>query len=443
MLYEEAIDYLYTRLPMFTRDGASAFKKDLSNSLRLCAALGDPHRQFKSIHIAGTNGKGSTSHMLAAILQLAGYKTGLYTSPHLVDFRERIRINGVPIPKKEVAGFVDRSRSLVEEIQPSFFELTMVMAFAYFAREHVDIAVVETGLGGRLDSTNIITPLFSVITNIGYDHMAMLGNTLPEIAAEKAGIIKPEVPVIVGERQEEVSGVFDRAAAERQSVLTYAAEWWQPVAQQRGEAHQEIEVVHRSDGGHFRYALDLMGGYQARNLPGVLQAVTELRSQGYAIAEPDVSAALKQVQQLTGLRGRWETLSTRPLVICDTGHNEDGWREVLANIQATPHAALHLVIGVMRDKDLSHMLPLLPTHGRYYFCQVDMPRALPAVELLEQAQGYGLSGSAFPGVMPALQAAKTQAQEADLIFVGGSTFVVADLLASHDAGADGSRSNTG
>ncbi|WP_257656238.1 bifunctional folylpolyglutamate synthase/dihydrofolate synthase [Parapedobacter lycopersici] len=437
MLYEEAIDYLYTRLPMFTRDGASAFKKDLSNSLRLCAALGDPHRQFKSIHIAGTNGKGSTSHMLAAILQLAGYKTGLYTSPHLVDFRERIRINGVPIPKQEVAGFVDRSRSLVEEIQPSFFELTMVMAFAYFARENVDIAVVETGLGGRLDSTNIIIPLFSVITNIGYDHMAMLGNTLPEIAAEKAGIIKPEVPVIVGERQEEVSGVFDRAAAERQSVLTYAAEQWQPVSQQRGEAYQEIEVVHRNDGEHFRYALDLMGSYQARNLPGVLQAVTELRRQGYAIAEPDVSAALKQVQQLTGLRGRWETLSTRPLVICDTGHNEDGWREVLANIRATPHAALHLVIGVMRDKDLSHMLPLLPAHGRYYFCQVDMPRALPAVELLEQAQGYGLSGSAFPGVMPALQAAKTQAQEADLIFVGGSTFVVADLLASHDTGADG------
>ena len=432
MNYQEAVDYLYARLPMFTRDGASAFKKDLTNSLRLADALGNPHQQFKSVHVAGTNGKGSTSHMLAAILQAAGYKTGLYTSPHLVDFRERIRINGVPIPEAEVAGFVNSSQELIAAIQPSFFELTMTMAFAYFAREGVDIAIVETGLGGRLDSTNIISPLLAVITNIGYDHTAMLGNTLPAIAAEKAGIIKAGVPVIVGERQEAVREVFDHTAAAKQSRLTYASEQWKVQTSNRLNGVQEITVKRLPDGDKQCFRLDLMGSYQARNLPGVLEAVVELNRQGYRITETHIHHALSRVQQLTGLRGRWETLSTRPLVICDTGHNEDGWREVLANIRATPHARLHMVIGVMRDKDLSLMLPLLPADAQYYCCQVDMPRALPGTELLEQVQGYGLTGTAYHNVGSALQAAKLHAAANDLVFVGGSTFVVAAVLAAGD-----------
>lgn len=430
MLYEEAIDYLYTRLPMFTRDGVSAFKKDLTNSLKLCSALGNPHLKFRSVHIAGTNGKGSTSHMLAAILQTAGYKIGLYTSPHLVDFRERIRIDGMPIDKASVVDFVSRSVPLIEEIQPSFFELTMTMAFTYFAREKVDIAIVETGLGGRLDSTNIITPLLSVITNIGYDHMHMLGNTLPEIAAEKAGIIKHGVPVVVSEWQPEISGVFERVALEKHSKLVFAAQQWQVAVRQRTPEYLDVEVVRRQDGIAVDYALDLRGSYQTRNLPGVLEAVAELNRQGYEVTEQDVCDALRQVQRLTGLRGRWETLSTHPLVICDTGHNEDGWREVLSNIQATPHASLHMVVGVMRDKDLDKMLPLLPRHARYYFCQVDMPRALPAGELHQRAAQYGLQGNAYGSVLEAVRAAKTRAQGEDLVFVGGSTFVVADLLAS-------------
>lgn len=436
-LYDEAIDYLYTRLPMFTRDGATAFKKDLTNSIRLGDALGNPHLNFKSVHVAGTNGKGSTSHMLAAILQTAGYRTGLYTSPHLVDFRERIRINGMPIDKQSVVDFVARSMPLIETISPSFFELTMMMAFDYFSRSDVDIAVIETGLGGRLDSTNIIMPLLSIITNIGYDHMNMLGNTLTEIAAEKAGIIKPGIPVVVSEWQAEVHGVFEQAASERRSSLTYAADRWQATVGPRASNYLTVGVTDRRDGKRVDYQLDLKGGYQARNLTGVLAAVSELRRQGYVITDQDVATALANVQRLTGLRGRWEILADKPLVICDTGHNEAGWREVLANIEVTPHASLHLVIGVMRDKDLDSMLPLLPRHARYYFCQVDMPRALPATELQQSAGDFGLNGEAYLNVSEALTAAKQQAHTEDLIFVGGSTFVVAALLAAseYDSGS--------
>lgn len=432
MLYEEAIDYLYTRLPMFTRDGASAFKKDLTNSIKLCDALGDPHQRFKSIHVAGTNGKGSVSHMLAAILQTAGYKTGLYTSPHLVDFRERIRINGIPISKKAVVDFVNRCTPLIEDIQPSFFELTMAMAFDYFAESTVDIAIIETGLGGRLDSTNIITPLLSVITNIGYDHMHMLGDTLPEIAAEKAGIIKPDVPVVVSEWQVGVSEVFERVAQERRSPLVYASKVWQTAVKLRTSEYLGVRVT-RQKREEEEYQLDLKGEYQAKNLPGVLSAVSELRKQGYVIPNQDIGTALKQVQQLTGLRGRWEVLADQPLIICDTGHNVAGWREVLANIQVTPHVSLHMVIGVMRDKDLDNMLPLLPQHARYYFCQVAMPRAFPATELQQLAQqGFGLQGEAYENVSEALLAAKQCAHADDLIFIGGSTFTVAAVLAADD-----------
>ncbi|MGK6353057.1 bifunctional folylpolyglutamate synthase/dihydrofolate synthase [Parapedobacter sp. DT-150] len=430
MNYPDAVEYLYARLPMFTRDGASAFKKDLVNTLRLCGALGNPQERFKAVHIAGTNGKGSTSHMLAAILQAAGYKTGLYTSPHLLDFRERIRVNGVMISQRSVTDFVKQHQSLIEAIQPSFFEVTVAMAFDYFVKEEVDIAVVETGLGGRIDSTNVITPLLSIITNIGLDHTQMLGDTLPEIAAEKAGIIKSGVPVIIGEWQAEVAGVFERAARERGSILTYAPHRWQVTAATRSADLLQLRAARQQAPEEQAYALDLKGSYQAKNLPTVLSAVDELREMGFVIGDKHVKSALKQVQRLTGLMGRWQTLSTDPLIICDTGHNVDGWREVLANIEATDHRVLHMVIGVMRDKDLTTMLPMLPNTARYYFCAVDMPRALPAVELRAAAARSGLDGEAFGHVAGAIQAAQQQALNEDLIFIGGSTFVVADALAS-------------
>ncbi len=428
MNYEEAVDYLYARLPMFTRDGASAFKKDLTNTWQLCEALDNPQKRFRSVHIAGTNGKGSTSHMLAAILQAAGYRTGLYTSPHLLDFRERIRVDGALIPKPSVAGFVNQHRLLIESIQPSFFEVTVAMAFDYFAREKIDIAVIETGLGGRLDSTNVVHPLLSIITNIGYDHTNMLGNTLQEIAGEKAGIIKPRVPVVIGEWQREVSAVFERVANEKKSHLTYASQEWQVKHCGNDENFQYLETIQRSAPQGICYALDLRGSYQAKNLPAVLTAVEILRSKGFSIEEAKVKRALKQVQRVTGLMGRWQTLSTAPLIICDTGHNVDGWHEVLANIAATPHSKLHMVIGVMRDKDLDKMLPLLPENARYYFCEVAMPRALPADELRTAAAKQGLNGEAYGNVPDAIEAARRHAAVDDLIFIGGSTFIVADAL---------------
>lgn len=429
MKYPEAIDYLYSRLPMFTRDGATAFKKDLTNTLALCSALGNPHNHLKSVHIAGTNGKGSTSHMLAAILQVAGYRTGLYTSPHLVDFRERIRVDGRMIPKRAVSHFVASNQPLIERIQPSFFEVTVAMAYSYFEKQEVDIAIVETGLGGRLDSTNIIMPLLSVITNIGYDHTNMLGNTLQEIATEKAGIIKPGIPVVIGEWQLEVSGIFERIAAENRSKLVYASQWWEVEAAGKDADYQYLAATRRNAVSGNSYALDLKGSYQAKNLPAVLCAVEELRTMGFTIKDGHIRQALAQVLPLTGLMGRWQTLSSEPLVICDTGHNADGWREVLANISATPHHALHMVIGVMRDKDLAMMLPLLPRDARYYFCQVAMPRALPAQELQASATSFGLEGTAFTNVDEALRAAKQHAGVDDLIFIGGSTFIVGELLA--------------
>lgn len=429
MTYPEVIDYLYERLPMFTRDGASAVKKDLENTLRMCEALGDPHKRITTIHVAGTNGKGSTSHMLAAILQQAGYKTGLYTSPHLLDFRERIRINGEMIPEKAVVGFVEQNRTLIESVQPSFFEVTAVMAFDHFAREGVSIAVIETGLGGRLDSTNVITPILSVITNIGYDHMYLLGDTLREIAAEKAGIIKPGVPVIIGERQPEVAPVFQQKATDSASKLVFASDEWQV-----GPARLDIDYLHLSVstplyGEAFELSLDLKGSYQRKNLPGVLSAVRELQTKGYQLTHADVEKALRNVQQATGLMGRWQTLQRNPLVVCDTGHNEDGWREIMANIASTPHQQLHIVLGVMQDKDLPKMLPLLPAGAHYYFCQVDMPRALAASVLKDKAVDYQLNGDHYATVADALAAARSAAAHEDLVFVGGSTFVVADLLA--------------
>ncbi|GAB2693058.1 folylpolyglutamate synthase/dihydrofolate synthase family protein [Mucilaginibacter koreensis] len=432
MNYTETLDYLYTQLPMFTRVGSSAFKKDLTNTLALCERLDNPQYKFKSVHVGGTNGKGSTSHMLAAILQTAGYKTGLYTSPHLRDFRERIRINGQMITEQQVIDFVARHQTDFEQIQPSFFEMTVALAFDFFAKEQVDIAVIEVGLGGRLDSTNVITPLLSIITNIGWDHMNLLGNTLSEIAGEKAGIIKPDVPVIIGEYQPEVAPVFEHKAKEVKVPLTFASEQW-VVKQSKNENGLVGIAVSHSTGGNnslspLNLLLDLTGSYQLKNIKTVLAAVEELRKQGFVITDEHLQTALRQVQHLTGLAGRWQTLSTGPLTICDTGHNPEGIAEVVKNIQSVTYRQLHMVIGMVNDKDLSKVLALLPQQATYYFCKPDLPRGLDAHNLQEQAATFGLKGDAYPSVQAALAAAQQQAGDGDLVFVGGSTFTVAEVV---------------
>jgi len=436
MDYLQTLDYLYSQLPMFTRDGASAFKKDLTNTLELCKRLGDPHKKFKSVHIAGTNGKGSTSHMLAAILQTAGYKTGLYTSPHLRDFRERIRINGEMISKEHVIDFVKEHKQDFEDIKPSFFEMTVAMAFDAFAKAKVDIAIIEVGLGGRLDSTNIITPLLSVITNIGWDHMNMLGDTLPLIAGEKAGIIKPGIPVIVGEYQSEVVDVFINKAKAENAPISFASEEWEILRAEAGRQKAEVELeylefeIQKKDSGlkALDLRLDLPGIYQLKNTKTVLSAVEELRRQGLAISDEQVKSALGSVKRLTGLHGRWETLSHHPLTICDTGHNPEGITEVLKNIESTPHENLHIVMGVVNDKDISKILMMLPKHATYYFCKPDIPRGLDAELLQQKAETFGLHGEIYVSVKAALKAAQSQADKNDLVFVGGSTFVVAEIV---------------
>lgn len=428
--YAETLDYLFSQLPMFTRVGASAIKNNLDNTIALCDLLGNPHKKFKSLHIAGTNGKGSTSHMLAAILQTAGYKTGLYTSPHLKDFRERIRINGQMITEQMVVDFVENYKADFERIQPSFFEMTVALAFDVFAKEQVDIAIIEVGLGGRLDSTNVITPLLSLITNIGWDHMNMLGNTLPEIAGEKAGIIKPNIPVIISERQVEVAGVFINKAAEVNAPITFAADEWQVEVTD----HQHDDLTHKTLTAKkkqqiYKLDVDLTGTYQQKNIKGVLEAVEQLGAQGFHISDEHVEQALKQVKILTGLHGRWEVLSTSPLTICDTGHNPDGIQEVLKNIAGVHYNQLHFVIGMVNDKDITKVLAMLPQDAIYYFCKPDIPRGLAAEELQAKALSFNLTGDTYTSVRAALQAAQAAANNNDLVFAGGSTFVVAEIVA--------------
>ncbi|RFZ82141.1 bifunctional folylpolyglutamate synthase/dihydrofolate synthase [Mucilaginibacter terrenus] len=435
MDYKATLDFLYTQLPMFTRVGASAFKKDLTNTLALCNRLDNPQHKFKSIHVGGTNGKGSTSHMLAAILQSAGYKTGLYTSPHLKDFRERIRVNGKMISEQTVIDFVADHKHDFEEIEPSFFEMTVALAFDVFAKEKVDIAVVEVGLGGRLDSTNVITPLLSVITNIGWDHMNMLGDTLQLIAGEKAGIIKPGVPVVVGEYQPDVAGVFMHKAEQEGSRIEFASEDWEIVSQSSDTKTLRVEVQKQvlptfafSEDPVLHLQLDLPGSYQAKNLKTVLSAVEELREQGYNITDEHIATALKQVKTLTGLHGRWEVLNTSPLTICDTGHNPEGIQEVLKNIASVKYSKLHFVIGMVNDKDIRKVLNMLPANATYYFCRPDIPRGLEAESLKQQANAIGLNGTVYASVKEAVAAAKVAADNNDLVFIGGSTFVVAEVV---------------
>ena len=436
MNYAETLQYLYNQLPMFTRVGSAAIKEGLDNTIELCRLLDDPQHKFKSIHIGGTNGKGSTSHMLAAVLQTAGYKTGLYTSPHLRDFRERIRINGEMIPEQTVVGFVANHQHDFERIQPSFFEMTVGLAFDIFAKEQVDIAIIEVGLGGRLDSTNVITPLLSVITNIGWDHMNILGDTLQLIAGEKAGIIKPNVPVVIGEFQPEVSSIFLQKAAKEEAELSFASDEWDvDVKGERlkvegfEEELREIKIRKQdSTQKQIDLVLDLTGSYQLKNIKTVLSAVDELRKQGFRITDEHLAIALRQVKALTGLHGRWEILSHNPLTICDTGHNPDGIQEVLKNIAAVTYHHLHFVIGMVNDKDSSKVLSMLPKDATYYFCKPDIPRGLGAETLREKAATFGLKGDTYSSVNNALQSAQKNAQPHDLVFAGGSTFVVAEIV---------------
>ncbi len=427
MDYPQTLQYLYQRLPMFHRIGKAAYKADLDNTLALCAYLGNPERQFKSVHVAGTNGKGSTSHLLAAALQSAGYRTGLYTSPHLKSFTERIRVDGREIEGEAVVDFVARHQNAIERIGPSFFEMTVGLAFDYFARQHVDIAVIEVGLGGRLDSTNVITPLVSVITNISYDHQDILGDTLTQIAAEKAGIIKPAVPAVIGERQDEVAAVFREKASQAGAPLYFAADHFRVVDKGIAGMRRLVDVWEGESPYLTDLSCQLLGDYQLKNIPGVLQALQLLGPAGYPVSPAHIREAFASVTDLTGLKGRWQVLDTNPLTICDTGHNEGGVRELVQQLGHQSYRKLHFVFGTVKDKDLSLVFPLLPREAQYYFCQADIPRAYPAVELREAARSYGLQGDVAENVNAAIRAARHAATPDDLIFIAGSTFIVAEI----------------
>ncbi|RZL50407.1 MAG: bifunctional folylpolyglutamate synthase/dihydrofolate synthase [Pedobacter sp.] len=428
MTYPQTLEFLYSKLPMFTRVGAVALKKDLHNTIALCNNLDNPQHKFKSIHVAGTNGKGSTSHMLAAIFQQAGYKTGLYTSPHLKDFRERIRINGKMVPKAFVKDFVKDQQTIIEQIEPSFFEVTVAIAFDYFAKEKVDIAIIEVGLGGRLDSTNIIHPELSVITNISLDHTNILGNTLQEIAFEKAGIIKKNIPVVVGEKQVETQSVFIEKAKSSNAPLTFAADELHIQNTHKKGNFLILDVYQNNKAILPKLALDLSGTYQLKNVLTVIQAVLKLNENGYKISNEDLYSSLKNVKKITGLQGRWQVLSKNPFIICDTGHNKAGIAEVLKNIENTKYQKLHMVIGMVKDKDIDGVLALLPKQAEYYFSEPNLERALPAHDLAKIALEHSLKGKVFKNVKTALAAAKDKAAINDLIFIGGSTFVVAEIL---------------
>ncbi len=430
MTYQQTIDYLYTQLPMFSKIGAAAYKKDLHNTIVLCEELDNPHLKFKSIHIAGTNGKGSTSHMLAAILQQAGYKTGLYTSPHLYDFRERIKINGEPVSEAFVIDFVERTTGIMEAIHPSFFELTVAMAFDHFARERVDIAVIETGLGGRLDSTNIITPILSLITNIGYDHMNILGNTLPEIATEKAGIIKQNIPVVIGEYTTITKPIFIQKAAECNAPIYFAQDLYE-LSEVRSTKYELIlDVKDVNNKNQETFSLDLNGLYQTKNLRTVLCAEGLLMNAGFIISKEAEKYALANVKKLTGLYGRWDIINESPLVVLDVAHNEDGIKQVLDQVEKVygiAYPQVHFVLGMVKDKDIEKVLPLLPQDANYYFTHAHIPRALTAEELSHKAAQYQLNGKYYNDVNEAIKDAKQKATSNDLIVVCGSVFLVAEV----------------
>lgn len=435
MTYQQTIDYLFAQLPMYSRIGAAAYKADLHNAIALCAALDNPQNKFKSVHIAGTNGKGSTSHMLAAVFQQAGYKTALYTSPHLKDFRERIKINGEMISKDFVVDFVQRTQQITQEIEPSFFELTMAMAFDYFAQEQVDIAIIETGLGGRLDSTNIITPLLSIITNIGYDHMAILGNTLSQIATEKAGIIKPTVPVIIGEYLAETKTIFSNKAAECQADIHFAQDLYWVSDVQLSTQYVQCCITETLNNHTENFTLDLNGLYQTKNVCTVLLAKKILQQRGFTITHEAEKQALAQSKKITGLRGRWDVIAENPTLVLDVAHNEDGIKQVLQQVQwirennSNDTMQLHFIMGMVKDKEVETVLALLPKAANYYFTQAHIPRAMDGAALQAKAAAIHLVGNCFNNVNDAIQAARNNAQEQDIIIVCGSVFLVGEVNA--------------
>lgn len=426
MNYQETLHYLFTSAPLFQHVGKDAYKEGLENTHTLDTYFGHPHRSFRTIHVAGTNGKGSCSHTLAAILQSAGYRTGLYTSPHLVDFRERIRVNGEPVPESYVVDFVEKHRHFFEPLHPSFFELTTAMAFRYFADSQVDVAVIEVGLGGRLDCTNIIRPDLCVITNISFDHIQFLGDTLEKIAAEKAGIIKSDIPVVVGETTAETKPVFLRKAQEVGAPIIFAE-----------EEHLLLSHTRTSDGQYLYQTVDYadlkgeLGGLcQLKNTNTLLSAIRQLKVRGYALTDEAVREGFAGVCELTGLMGRWQKVGSCPTVICDTGHNVGGISYIVEQLALQTYDRLHIVMGMVNDKDISGVLAMLPRKASYYFTQASVQRALPAGRVKELANKFGLEGEAYPDVSSALAAAKVAATDKDLIFVGGSSFIVADLLSS-------------
>jgi dihydrofolate synthase/folylpolyglutamate synthase len=429
MTYTETIDFLYSQLPVFHRIGKAAYKANLNNTLALDNHFDHPHHKFKSVHIAGTNGKGSVSHIIASVLQEAGYTTALYTSPHLKDYRERIRINGAMIPEAEVIAFVENHTGIIRSVNPSFFEMSVAMAFEYFAKEKVDVGVIETGLGGRLDSTNIITPLLSIITNIGHDHMDLLGDTLEKIAVEKAGIIKKNVPVIIGETLPETRNIFSERAVLMESDLFFASEIYDCILQDPDMLTELRKFIlrRRESGELITGESALLGDYQKSNLQIVISAV-EILKDHFHISRQNIIDGISKVILNTGLRGRWQILGRDPLIVCDTGHNIEGLAFVMNQIAGIPKSALHLVIGFVRDKDLRALLSLFPEDATYYFTKASVPRALDEKILQSEALKFGLKGNIFPGVMDAFAAAKENASKDEMIFIGGSTFVVAEVL---------------
>lgn len=431
MSYKQTLEYLYSCLPMFHRIGAPAYKADLSNTITICNALGNPSAKFRSVHIAGTNGKGSTSHLLAAVLQEAGYKTGLYTSPHLKDFRERIRINGKMIAKPRVVKFVQQHKKLFDRVEPSFFEWTVALAFDYFGAEKIDIAIIETGLGGRLDSTNVIKPVVAVITNISLDHTNLLGKTLRKIATEKAGIIKKGIPVVIGETQDAVKSVFEKKAKKENAPMRFADEEFQLKKNRHQNSIPPLliaDVFAGKNGVLKNLRCALAGNYQRKNIATVLTSIDVLRENGFVISEKSIRKGFVNVSQLTGLQGRWQIISKKPLTIVDTGHNEAGINEVMSQLKKTPYKKLHIVFGMVNDKDPRLILKLLPRKAQYYFCKANLPRSLNEVELKQIASTYNLIGECYNSVRQALKTAQSKASKGDLVFVGGSTFVVAETL---------------
>ena len=429
MNYNEVLKYLYSQLPMFQRQGKIAYRAKLDISMQMDDYFGFPHKNFKSVHIAGTNGKGSVAHILASVFQEAGFRTGLYTSPHLKDFRERIRVNGVLVPESKVIDFVKQNKELLEKIEPSFFEMSVALALKYFSDEEVDIAVIETGMGGRLDSTNIITPVLSVITNIGMDHSIYLGNNLEKIAYEKAGIIKPGVPVVVGETSKETDQVFISKARETCSEIVFAdRNFSSEYSLMSLDGFQVMNIEKKGGEGYPELKIDLNGIYQRRNVITTLQVVEKLNEIEFKISHESLYKGMRLVRKSTGLRGRWEVIDNDPLIVCDTGHNREGLILVIEQIRQTAWKNLHIVIGMVNDKDLTDILPLFPVEANYYFCRPDIPRGLDSNILKDEAAGYKLAGESYGTVKAALDAAKKEAGKQDMIFVGGSTFVVAEVL---------------